>query len=150
MPKRDDRHRYKFLIFARAANSPWQREAAGFLEGLAGEPDVVVAELVLAELYLALRNPVVFSPALGAVEAEAECSLFRNHPSWSLVDNADVMDRVWEEAAKPGCAPRRIIDIRLAFTLQAYGVTDFATANPKDFQGLGFRRVWNPLADPAN
>jgi hypothetical protein len=25
-------------------------------------------------------------------------------------------------------------------------VTEFATANVKDFDGLGFRRAWNPLA----
>jgi len=25
------------------------------------------------------------------------------------------------------------------------GVTEFATLNVKDFQGLGFQRVWNPL-----
>ncbi len=137
------------FIFARAANSPWQRDAVDFLEGLASDPNVVVAELVLVELYLALRNPAIFSPALGAVEAEAECRLFRNHPSWALVENADVMSRVWQEAAKHGSARRQIIDIRLAFTLQAHGVTDFATANPKDFQGLGFRRVWNPLAKPT-
>ena len=27
-----------------------------------------------------------------------------------------------------------------------YGVTYFATVNVRDFAGLGFRRVWNPLA----
>ena len=27
-----------------------------------------------------------------------------------------------------------------------HGVTEFATANVKDFQGFGFTRVWNPLA----
>jgi hypothetical protein len=25
------------------------------------------------------------------------------------------------------------------------GVTEFATVNTKDFKGVGFRRVWNPL-----
>lgn len=25
------------------------------------------------------------------------------------------------------------------------GVTEFATTNAKDYQGLGFRKVWNPL-----
>jgi len=29
-------------------------------------------------------------------------------------------------------------------------VTDFATRNLKDFQDQGFKRVWNPLTDPAN
>ncbi|MFM8358316.1 MAG: hypothetical protein ACKOET_07130 [Verrucomicrobiota bacterium] len=28
------------------------------------------------------------------------------------------------------------------------GVTEFATANVKDFEGFGFERVWNPLLTP--
>jgi len=28
----------------------------------------------------------------------------------------------------------------------AKGVTEFTTANVKNFEGVGFRRVWNPLA----
>jgi hypothetical protein len=28
------------------------------------------------------------------------------------------------------------------------GVTDLATVNTKDFVGLGFVRVWNPLRGP--
>lgn len=133
------------LIYARGAGSPWQKEAVAFLEGLAGDPDVVVAELVLVEYYLALRNPAVFSPVLGAKEAAAECRIFQRHPSWALAEQANVMDRVWQEAAKAGCSRRRIIDIRWAFTLQAHGVIQFATASTKDFAGLGFERVWNPL-----
>jgi len=42
-------------------------------------------------------------------------------------------------------ARRRIYDTRLALSLIHSGVTEFATANPKDFAGLAFRRVWNPL-----
>lgn len=40
---------------------------------------------------------------------------------------------------------RRIIDARLGLTLLHHGVTEFATTNPKDFTGLSFQRVWNPL-----
>jgi predicted nucleic acid-binding protein len=61
------------------------------------------------------------------------------------VDSADVMKDVWPIAAKEGFARRRIIDVRLAKTLQAHGVKEFATANTRDFEGLGFQRVWNPL-----
>ena len=49
-------------------------------------------------------------------------------------------------AAKSGFAFRRIIDVRLARTLLHHGVTEFATANVRDFAKLGFERVWNPLA----
>jgi hypothetical protein len=27
----------------------------------------------------------------------------------------------------------------------AQGVTEFATQNVKDFEGVGFRKVWSPL-----
>jgi len=36
-------------------------------------------------------------------------------------------------------------DARTAISLQLHGVTEFATANVKDFQAFGFSRVWNPL-----
>jgi hypothetical protein len=39
-----------------------------------------------------------------------------------------------------------VIDIRLGLTLRHFGVDQFATTNPKDFQSLGFQKVWNPLA----
>jgi hypothetical protein len=29
--------------------------------------------------------------------------------------------------------------------MTAQGVTEFATVNVKDYEGLGFRKVWNPL-----
>ena len=38
-----------------------------------------------------------------------------------------------------------LLDVRLGFTLVPHGVTEFATANRKDFQGLGFARILSPL-----
>lgn len=133
------------LIYARVESAPWHARALAFLESLQDNPDVVVAEMVLVEFYLALRNPAVLSPPLDATSAAAECGIWRAHPRWALVEHADVMESVWRDAAVSGFARRRIIDVRLARTLQAHGVTDFATANERDFQGLGFARVWNPL-----
>jgi toxin-antitoxin system PIN domain toxin len=134
------------LIYARVAYSPWRSEAAAFLDGLRDNSQVVIAELVLVEFYMAMRNPAVISPPLGAVEAVAECQIFRRHPRWALVENAEVMNGIWSDAAQPDFARRRIIDLRLARTLQSHGVTDFATANVRDFENLGFARVWNPIA----
>ena len=57
------------------------------------------------------------------------------------------MPDVWHWAAKRMFATRRIIDVRLALTLRHHRVTEFATANVKDFAGLGFARVWNPLTE---
>jgi len=133
------------LAYARLQDSPYHEVAVKFLEGLGGDSTVVISELVLVELYLLLRNDKILSPSLSAAEAVKECQLLRAHPKWQLVDSADVMKEVWPIAASEGFARRRIFDVRLAKSLQFHGVTDFATANIKDFDGLGFHRVWNPL-----
>jgi toxin-antitoxin system PIN domain toxin len=135
------------LIYARVSGAPEHEKAARFLETLGNRTDVVLAELVLVEFYLALRNPAIVSPALDAPEAVMQCDALRRHPRWRLAENAEVMGNVWQAAARPGFARRRIIDVRLALTLQAHGVNEFATANTRDFQELGFRRVWNPLEE---
>jgi len=75
----------------------------------------------------------------------AECQIFRRHPSWAVAENAEIMDELWSLASQSGFARRRIIDARLALTLQRHGVTKFATVNTRDFETFGFARVWNPL-----
>ena len=74
------------------------------------------------------------------------CRSYRGNPRWRLIENAPVMEGVWSAAGDVGFARCRIIDLRLALTLQHHGVTELATANVKDFEGLGFERVWNPAA----
>jgi toxin-antitoxin system PIN domain toxin len=133
------------LAYARIESSPSHKAAVGFLEGLGESREVVISELVLVELYLLLRNEKVLSPPLSATEAVHECHILRAHPRWQLIDSAEVMRDVWPLAAQEGFARRRIFDARLAKTLQSHGVIEFATANTKDFEGLGFGRVWNPL-----
>jgi len=133
------------LAYARVGTAPEHPAAARFLEELGDNSEVVISELVLVELYLLLRNDKILSPPLTAADAVKECQLLRAHPRWQLVDSADVMKEVWPIVASEGFARRRIFDVRLAKTLQSHGVTDFATANSRDFEGLGFHRVWNPL-----
>ena len=58
------------------------------------------------------------------------------------------MSRLWELASKADFPYGKVYDARLALTLRHYGVTEFATRNVKDFQGFGFKRVWNPLTTP--
>jgi toxin-antitoxin system PIN domain toxin len=135
------------LFYARVAGSPYHRQAVGFLESLADNTEVVISELVLAELYLLLRNPAVLDPPLEAAPAVAEIHGFRCHPHWQLQDAVAVMAKVWPAAAQPSFPRRRLFDVRLACTLQAGGVDEFATANLKDFADLGFKRVWNPLIE---
>ncbi len=133
------------LLYSQNADCPENTAALNFLQQLSGRQDVLICELVLLELYILLRNPAILSSPLSAEEAVNICRGFRSNPRWRLVENAPVMEGVWEVAGNAGFARRRIIDLRLARTLQHHGVTRFATANLKDFRNLGFKEVWNPL-----
>jgi toxin-antitoxin system PIN domain toxin len=132
-------------VYAANAGSPFHDRARDFLQSLATRKDIAVCELVLVELYLKLRNEKIFSRPLTATQAAAVCQAYRKNQAWTLIESAPVMENVWELAAQNNCAFRRIIDLRLAHTLLHHGVTEFATANEKDFVGQGFLRVWNPL-----
>ena len=134
-------------IFAYAQNPdcPEFDRARRFMSDCALRRDVVVCELVLVELYMLLRNPAVVANPLDAGTAAVVCQAYRRNPFWIIVENAPVMGSVWRLAAEDGFARRRIIDARIAKTVQFHGVDEFVTVNTKDFKSLGFRRVWNPL-----
>jgi toxin-antitoxin system PIN domain toxin len=134
------------LLYAQNADCPENGTARAFLEGIAESQDVAICELVLVELYLPLRNPAVRSEPLGPAAAAEMCRAYREDPRWRLIENAPVMEAVWGAAGDAGFARRRIVDLRLALTLQHHGVTELVTANVEDFEGLGFARVWNPVA----
>ena len=134
-------------IYAANADASEQPAATAFLESLASRQDVVIAELMLVEVYLKLRNARILRRPLDASTAAAHCQAFRENANWTLVESAPVMPDVWRWAAKRMFATRRIIDVRLALTLRHHRVTEFATANVKDFEELGFARVWNPLPE---
>lgn len=139
------------LFFAFAEDRPEHRETKLFLENYSAARDVVLCEFVLIELYRLLRNPVVLRAPLIPAEAVRVVQAWRNHPTWQVAgfpqQSLAVHDELWRCASQKGFATRRIFDACLALVLRAHGVTEFATANVKDFQGFGFRRVWNPLKE---
>lgn len=135
------------LLYSLNRDCPEHAEARRFVEACTHRSDVAIAELVLIELYVLLRNPVVVRNPLDAPQAAAVCQTFRRHPRWALIDAAPVMDRVWGVAARPGVARRRVFDSRLAYTLLHHGVSELATRNVKDFEGFAFDRVFDPLVD---
>lgn len=134
------------LAYARVASASRHERAKAWLRSMDARQDVVLAELVLTELYLVLRSPAILAEPLDAPSAAAEIQRWRRHPRWMLVENATVMTEVWRRAAEAGFARRRLFDVRLALTLQAVGVTEFATANLADFRDLGFERVFDPTS----
>lgn len=140
------------LFAACDADNPCHRQARAFFEAHRSNQNFVLAEQVLIELYVLLRNPVVSRPPLTADDAVATLGAFRSNPCWRIVDvpgDADSMHELWRLAAQPEFAYRRVFDVRLALTLRHHGVTEFATANTRDFADVKFARVWDPLHETA-
>ena len=136
-------------LFLYAANpaSAWHSGARDFFTRVAsGKSDTfVVCGLVLVEVYMQLRNPAVFRTPASAQAAADICDRLRKNPAWEYVDyEPEIAGSLWDWAAHATTGFRHIIDARLALTLRHHGVTHFATANVKDFQGFGFSHVWNP------
>jgi len=137
------------LLIALEASRPLHTRARSFLDSHRHDPEFAICELALMELYVLLRNPAVARRALGAAAAVALIESLRGNPCWDVLDYpgpaAGIMGELWRVAATPDFPRRRVFDARLAMTLLHHGVTEFATTNVKDFEGLGFTRVWNPL-----
>lgn len=131
-----------------STNADHQR-AAAFLASLHDRDDVAISEFVLLELYGLLRNPAVLVHPATPRAAVAACDAFRGHPRWQLVgfpaDSRGFHDDLWRRLREPGLPRRRAYDLRLALSLVAQGIDEFATANVRDFQSAGFTRVFNPL-----
>jgi toxin-antitoxin system PIN domain toxin len=137
------------LFAALDAESVCHAAAVEYLHGVNDSEGFGLCELVLIELYGLLRNPVVSRRPQGGAEVARVIQRFRSHPRWLVLDypgaQSDVMKKLWEMAAGNDFPYRRIYDARLALTLRHHGVAEFATRNVKDFQGFGFKRVWDPL-----
>lgn len=141
------------FIHAADPDSPNHAKARDFFNRVVSQSDkgeFVLCELVLIELYMQLRNAAVFARPYSAAESAAYCLALKQNPKWRCVDydNA-VSNKLWQWASTTKFGFRRIIDARLGLTLRHHGVSNFATANVKDFQEFGFQRVWNPMT-PAN
>lgn len=133
------------LLYSLNPRSSWNAKATEFLERSLNEERVVISDYVLVELYTLLRNPAVMKKPLGSAKAAEIALHYLKFATVIRAENAQVMDSVWTMAADPSFARRRIFDARLGKTLLHHGVTRFATANVKDFEGIGFEQVWNPL-----
>ena len=137
------------LLHAFNEDSPRHAAAYAWLTSIQHQEDVAISEFILAEFYGLLRNPAVLTHPLSAGEAVEVIQIYRTHPRWRLIgfpsESRALHDTIWKKARATPFAFRRLYDLRSALTMTAQGVSEFATANVKDFEGMGFRRVWNPL-----
>jgi len=136
-------------LFLYAANPDSDRHvqaSAFFASCHQAEGGFGICEFVLIELYMLLRNPAVLKKPLTPSQAATFCDQLRQNPQWQHLDyHHDVSRKLWQWASTTTSGFRRIIDARLALTLRHHGVTQFATANTKDFLEFDFEKVWNPL-----
>ena len=137
------------LLYSFSEASPHHIAASAFLKSLSQCEDVAPSGFVLSEVYLHLGNPAVLEVPLTPADAVAVIQSYREHPLWHVVGfpprTRDVHNALWKGATAVDFARRGIYDLRSALCLQAFGVAEFATANVKQFVGVGFARVWNPF-----
>ena len=135
-------------IDAYSEAAPGHERALAFITAQSADENVAMSEFVLAEFYLLLRNPAVLKKPLSAPDAVKVIQSYRQHPRWKVLGfpptSREIHTGLWQQAATPGIARRRIYDTRTALCLRAFGVSEFATANVKNFEEFGFQKVWNP------
>lgn len=137
------------LFHAFNEDSPSHAAAYAWITSIQRDEDVAISEFILAELYGLLRNTAVLKHPLSGKEAVEVVQTYRRHPRWRLIgfpaESRSMHDDLWKCAQGKTFAFRRLYDARSVLSMIAQGVTEFATTNVKDFQNLGFKRVWNPL-----
>lgn len=137
------------LLYAFNEASPWHEAAYAWMSSIQGDEDVAISEFILAEFYSLLRNPAVLKHPLPAEDAVEVIQTYRSHPRWRLIgfpsESRFLHDDLWKKATVKTFGFRRLYDTRSALTMIVQGVTEFATANVKDFEGIGFKRVWCPI-----
>jgi toxin-antitoxin system PIN domain toxin len=134
------------LVYAYNVSSPEHGKAAHFLQDHLTDRDFSLAELILVEFYLLIRNPAVFPNPLSGPEAVSVVQELRSNPYWTILKSTrDVSDSIWNAASTHPFPRRAIFDARIAYSLAAEGVTRFATRNVIDFQRFGTFEAFDPI-----
>ncbi len=124
--------------------------ALSFMNSIS-DKELALCELILVELYMALRNPAIFPKPYSANQAAAYCCKLKTNPSWRYIDyEPAVSSQLWNWAAATRQGFRQMIDARIALTLLHHGVDEFATANIRDFSKFGFTKLWDPSSPNPN
>lgn len=135
------------LLHAFNEDLPSQEAVYGWLTSIQQEEDAAISEFILAELYGLLPNPDM---------AKAPTGRRGSRRSHSDLPQPSTLAAHWLPDGKPTAArcplakspPERVrlsSPLRPPLPMTVQGVTEFATVNVKDYEGFGFRKVWNPL-----
>jgi len=132
------------LVYAANPSAARHEKALAFMRDYSDQ-ELVLCELVLVELYMALRNPAIFPQPYSASQSASYCQQLKTNSQWRYVDyEPAVSAKLWQWAKETKQGFRQTIDAKIALTLQHHGIDEFATANIKDFSGFGFKKLWDP------
>ena len=105
-----------------------------------------LADQTLFELYRLLRNAAVLQRPLSGSEASDLLLYYREKTGWyRCAWELPFMNELVPFIGRNDFPPRRFFDVVLAITLKRNGVKLFFTRNVKDFEGLDFFEVVNPI-----
>jgi len=109
----------------------------------------IIAEQVLFEYYKALRHPQILSKPLSAPAAAEQIRFLREKSGFMVCCyELALWGRMLDQLSRRDFPYLRTHDEILAQTLLHNGVKTFYTRNDKDFEGVGFEQLLNPI-DPA-
>ncbi len=135
------------LLYAFDLSCKEHSKARLYLEKMSSNEEFVICDLVLAELYVLLRNSKVVNKPLSAKNAQTYCRTLRSNPNWQVLEyTLGVMGFAWQSSSNFSQATQ-IYDYRLGLVLKRHGVQEFATRNIKDFKSIGFNKLINPIDD---
>jgi len=105
-----------------------------------------LADQTLFELYRLLRNATVLQRPLSGSEAADLLLYYREKTGWHRCAwELPFMNELVPFIGRNDFRPRRFFDVVLAITLKRNGVKRLYTRNVKDFEGLDFFEVVNPI-----
>jgi predicted nucleic acid-binding protein len=115
-------------------------------DALSAPSDWIIADQVLFEYYKALRHPGILSKPLSAPAAAEQIRFLRETSGFMVCCYELVLwGRVIDRLSRRDFPYQRTHDQILAQTLLHNGVKSFFTRNTKDFDGIGFEKLVNPI-----
>ncbi len=135
------------LVYAANEDAEEHQPARKLIADALQEPfKWMVADQVLFELYQALRNPKILQNPLSAEATAARLDfLYQQSGFLRCRYDAHCWNPVYEILRRPETPRQRTFDVVLGVTLARNGVTHFYTRNARDFTGIGFKEVINPI-----
>lgn len=134
------------LLYATNRDCPEHVSARALVDRALAEPHQwIIADQVYFELYRLLRSRTVLSRPLSPGDATRVIEYYREHSGWGRCAwDIELFERIRMHLAQD-TGGRIVFDVVLAATLHDAGVQRLYTRNTKDFEGLGWFGVENPI-----